>query len=179
MECIKIDKQKIVILFFSAFILCILLLLRTAKKTSHKIVNVVGEIFTDSIIDNKDFKLCGEQDRIIQYYAFSEKTYQGEKTAIKAHFHENYVCSKNNLESGYIRVRFIVNCKGVSGRFRLLESDLNYKPKIFSKKISNQLLKATESLKEWKSMTVKGIGRDYYQYLIFRIEKGQIIEILP
>ena len=147
--------------------------------TLDKIKNVVGEVYPNNELDDLDFKICNEQDQIVQYYAFNDKTYEGEKIAITEHFRKKYSAPKNNSESGYIRVRFIVNCEGKSGRFRLLESNLDYEPITFSKNIKQQLLNITKSLKDWKPMVGNNRNRDYYQYLIFKIENGQLIDILP
>ena len=78
-----------------------------------------------------------------------------------------------------IRIRFIVNCYGNTGRFRIIGSDENYNEMEFDSRITNQLLKITRALDEWgiKSDGHKSI--DYYQFLIFRINNGQLIEIMP
>ena len=172
-------KQYLNKLFFSSLIVCIGFSCTTTKETPVEIVNVVGEIFTDSLTDAKNFKVCGEQNRIVQYYAFNEKTHEGEKGTLIQHFQKGYKAVKNSKESGLIRIRFIVNCKGEAGRFRVLSMDSEYQRKEFSKKITNQLLTLTKSLKSWKPMQARGNFRDYYQYLMFKIEDGQLIEIMP
>jgi len=78
-----------------------------------------------------------------------------------------------------IRIRFIVNCAGDTGRFRILGMDKDYKQKEFSPSITDQILSITKSLTGWKTKTSNGETYDYYQYLIFKIDKGQIKEILP
>lgn len=174
----KMNNRHIVNLFFSAFILCIEFACKAAEETSYEIVNVVGEIFSDSISDNKSFKLCKAEDRIIQYYAFQEKTYATEKSDILASFFEQYIPVAND-DSGLIRIRFVVNCNGKSGRFRILGMNKNYQKKDFSNDITSQLLRITKNLNGWKPMKANGLPFDYYQYLIFKIENGQLLEIMP
>ena len=178
--CSKMNQQNIVILFFSVLVLCIGFSCKTTRSQKpDEIVNIVGEIFPDSISDNKNFNLCGAQDQIVQYYAFPEKTYKGEKSALIEHFQKGYEPVQNSKESGLIRIRFVVNCKGEAGRFRLLSMDSEYQPKEFSKKITAQLLTLTQKLTGWKAMQARGNFRDYYQYLVFKIENGELIEIMP
>lgn len=129
--------------------------------------------------DNANFVTCNGDDRVAQYFNFGEGlAYKGEKKAIENIFNKKYK-PINIDESGLIRIRFIVNCKGKTGRFRIIQMNNEYQKFSFDKKITNQLLKITKSLTDWKIHTRKNVGIDYYQYLIFKIEKGKIIEILP
>jgi len=140
---------------------------------------MIGDILYDANQDDPNFKLCNGDKMAIQYYALGEKTYEGEKITIERIFKSEYNPTTVKKESGLVRIRFIVNCHGESGRFRLLSSDEDYKPKTFDSKLTDQLMRITKNLKGWKGFTRKGRGRDYYQYLIFKIEDGNIIEIMP
>lgn len=143
------------------------------------IQNVVGEIFQDDTLDTIDFKICNPQNEIIQYYAFNEKTYKGEKIAIVEEFSSKYIVHTDSKDSGWLRIRFIVNCKGDAGRFRVSGMDLKYSDKSFQPSIVEQLMNITKSLNGWKAMEARDVKRDYYQYLLFKIENGKILEILP
>ena len=48
-----------------------------------------------------------------------------------------------------------------------------------NKDISEQLLNITKSLDGWVIGKHEGKAYDYYQYLTFKIEDGELIEILP
>ena len=129
--------------------------------------------------DNQNFKTCNDENLIKQYFNNGQGfEYLGEKPAL-VQAYENFTPSKKENQNGIIRIRFIVNCKGETGRFRIMEADENYKPFKFDKKITTQLLAITKQLKGWKSKTIKNTEIDYYQYLIFKIENGNIKEILP
>ncbi len=73
----------------------------------------------------------------------------------------------------------MVNCQGETDRFRLISADENYNEKTFAKSITDQLLDIAKSLNGWKVKKMKEKDIDYYQYLIFKIENGQLKEILP
>lgn len=139
----------------------------------------VGDIEKDSAMDDPDFEACNEKNAM-QYFNFGEGLpYAGEKYAIEKEFEEKYDPSLVVKESGLIRIRFMVNCQGKSGRFRILGMDFDYKEKQFDDSITQQLLKITENLKGWRIMPDEQSPKDYYQYLIFKIQDGQIIELLP
>jgi len=140
---------------------------------------MIGDILYDANQDDPDFKLCNGDKMAIQYYALGEKTYDGEKITIERIFKSEFNPTIVKKESGLVRIRFMVNCNGESGRFRLLAIDQNYQAKTFDNKLTDQLMHITKNLKGWKGFTRKGIGRDYYQYLIFKIKDGNIIEIMP
>ena len=55
----------------------------------------------------------------------------------------------------------------------------NYEEKVFDKSITDKLLSIAKNLKGWKGKRIREKEIDYYQYLIFKIENGQLKEILP
>jgi len=105
--------------------------------------------------------------------------YEGEKYALVQTFSSQFKADPKIKDSGMIRIRFMVNCKGQTGRFRMISSGYDYKEKQFNKKITTQLMTITKSLTGWKILTDKKVPKDYYQYLLFKITDGQIKEILP
>ena len=74
----------------------------------------------------------------------------------------------------FVALTVVVNCSGETGRFRLLSADLNYQPYQFSSEITSQLLRITKSMEGWLPKIWKDTKIDYYQYLIFKIEKGKV-----
>jgi hypothetical protein len=72
-------------------------------------IGFVGDIPFDNKIDKKDFYLCDEHN-IPEYFEFEGDYYIGEKIAIEKEFKKQYKpCSS---QSGLVRIRFVVNCKG-------------------------------------------------------------------
>ena len=139
----------------------------------------IGDIKIDPERDNKDFHACYE-NYIFQYFNNGGGLeFEGEKIAIDHFFFKNYNPENTPKESGLIRIQFVVNCKGESGRFRILGMDPDYHEKTFDASITNQLLDICKNLKGWKTKTMHEHVVDYYQYLIFKIENGQLKEILP
>ncbi|MBK6640746.1 MAG: hypothetical protein IPN13_01030 [Bacteroidetes bacterium] len=140
----------------------------------------VDDILPDSLLDDPTFRICNTEDQVIQYFNSGKgMEYEGDKPALTDIFHKQYKPVTSIGQTGFIRIRFIVNCKGESGRFRMLCSDLNYLPVQFDTKITDQLLAITKSLKGWKPKRWKETEIDYYQYLFFKIEEGNLATILP
>jgi hypothetical protein len=142
----------------------------------------VGDISFNPKLDRADFKACNEK-KVYQYYVrySSDKApgYQGEKPALEKLFEDNYSYPKTAGQSGYITIRFLVNCHGETGRFRVEEMDRDYKAFQFDSKISEKLLEITKSLDGWIPRKKEEQNLDYYQYLTFKIRDGQLIQILP
>jgi len=139
----------------------------------------IGNIEFNKEIDKENFKLCFEK-HIYQYFNDSHGLeYRGEKAALEREFLKEYKSEVIKNETGSIRINFVVNCNGETDRFRLIAMDENYNEKQFEKSITEQLLTITKRLKGWKGKQMRGNNVDYYQYLIFKIENGQLKEILP
>ncbi|MDN3202801.1 hypothetical protein [Algoriphagus sediminis] len=148
-----------------------------AKK--EKPYRWVDDIQANPDLDNPSFEVCYSDLTTKQYFNLGFGTqYEGERPEIYRMFEENYTPVDND-QSGWIRIRFIVNCKGETGRFRVLSSDENYNEMEFDPQIINQLLDITKSMDGWKILPNTETPIDYYQYLIFKMDKGKILEILP
>jgi|UPI000591B847 hypothetical protein len=163
----------------TAIITIIILAGCTRSDQDSKYLRWVGDAEFDPEIDASDFQLCGSEKLVQQYFYFGQGLqYEGEKTALRKRFKEAYV-PVETAQSGWIRIRFIVNCQGQAGRYRMIGSDLDYEEQTFDERITDQLLKITKSLDGWTVLSKGGKPRDYYQYLIFKINNGDLTDILP
>jgi len=165
------------ILLLSIFWSC-----QTEKKVNEKeeYLRWVGDIEHNAQIDEIDFKVCNGDDKILQYFNLGEgPVYRGEKSKILNAFKSKYQPISGKNQNGLIRIRFIVNCKGKAGRFRVLQSDFDYQEKEFDKETVSQLLNITKGIENWEVFKRHEVPVDYYIYLIFKITDGQLTEILP
>lgn len=174
-----LSKTTIVLAFFMTIESCSTSVYEE-KAAKSEYPRMIGDIAFDPALDDSSFQVCYGDNRLIQYYSLGEKTYTGGKIAIEKFFEENYDTTKTHDQSGLVRIRFIVNCKGESGRFRILGMDPTYKELDFDASITDQLLALTKSLDSWKVFKNQaGREKEYYQYLIFKIQNGRIVEIMP
>lgn len=164
-----------------AFFLLTFLLRPVSSKGQKTYLRWVGDSEFNIETDDSKFSPCGSEDRVLQYFNTGEgPQYVGEKPALLKHFYSKFQPPENNHQSGMIRIRFLVNCEGKAGRFRLTESDETYSPFTFDPKITGQLMQLTREIKDWKILKSSDTdATDYYFYLIFKIKDGRIINILP
>lgn len=159
------------------FLIPLLINCQSEKTAVSKYPANVGDLEFD-IKQDGDFKKCSENESY-QYYNDSKGfQIEGEKNKIiqevqKLKFKEN----KNS--NGYLTIRFVVNCKGETGIFRMQQMDSEYKAYKFDEALSSQILNFTKNLTGWIPKEIDGIKRDYYQYLTYKIVHGQVSEILP
>ena len=155
---------------------------QSEKKASEKkeYLRWVGDIEQNDQIDDAEFKVCIGDDKILQYFNLGEgPVYSGEKSKIINIFKSKYQSISDKKQNGLIRIRFIVNCDGQAGRYRVLQSDYDYQEKVFEKEIVSQLLNITKGIENWEVFKRNEVPVDYYMYLIFKITDGQLTEILP
>lgn len=139
----------------------------------------VGDIAPNPELDEADFSPCNRDSQIKQYFNFGfGPAYEGEKPALVRFFQERYRVVPG-AGTGLIRIRFVVNCKGETGRFRLQGMDQDYNEHDFPPELTEQLLQITRLATGWKLLPNPEEAKDYYQYLIFKIEEGHLTEILP
>lgn len=151
----------------------------SSNENSHNYLRWVGDSAFKEQLDSTNFQLCNGDKNASQYFHFQEgMQYVGEKISLINHFFDQYK-SVDVDQSGWIRIRFVVNCKGETGRFRVICSDQEYTPQVFDPKITDQLLTLTKSLNGWVIQRHDQTPKDYYQYLIFKIDNGKLIEIMP
>lgn len=167
-------KKKINIVL----VISTILFLSTLIWLNYLTTNNVGDIDFDSSIDSNSFTLCNK-DRVFQYYSVNT-SYVGKRKVVREEILK-YLSDKNvqfDKKSGYITFRFIVNCKGQSGRYRVKMIDRSLKETVFKKLEVQKLKNAVKILNLWKPKTFKdGSTYDSYNQIHFKIEKGVIIDI--
>jgi len=146
--------------------------LPSENQFEHRIAYIDPE---NSLL-SEGFETC--YDYIYDYYNPERPTYISGKNGLRKFIHKNY---KNNgySDSGYLNIRFVINCKGETGRYVVHENDLNLIPKKFTPELKKQLFELTTQLNEWNPNFIRGEKVDSYMYISYRIEHGEIIEILP
>lgn len=152
---------------------------QSEKNALSKYTANVGNIAFNEDSDGSDFKRCLSDDFTFQYYNdLKGFQYKGEKIEIERKL-AALDLQDDRKENGYITIRFIVNCEGKTGMFRVQQMNENYQKFAFDKKFGDQLLEFTEKLDGWIPKEYDGRKLDYYQYLTFKIENGKVSEILP
>ena len=99
---------------FSLTLLVLLILSACSNHQESKYLRWVGDSVFDPETDDEKFEICTFESEVKQYFNFSQGLqYDGEKTAILDHFEAYEPVAVD--QSGWIRIRFVVNCKGETG----------------------------------------------------------------
>ncbi len=126
------------------------------------------------------FELCGHENAIVDYYNSSpDVRYADGKGEMKKIIRGKLEREKLHGESGYLTFRFVVNCKGETGRYVLEQSDLNYQKKQFSSETIDHLYQITNDLKRWQPAVIRDKGQDAYVYLTYKLQNGVVTDVLP
>ena len=131
----------------------------------------------DASLDHKELSICNK-DRIPQYYS-AGTNYSGGKRAIKKELLP--LISQKKIEfsskSGYVTIRFIVNCNGEIGLFRANEIDSDIKSTEYDSATVGELKNIVSTLNNWEIKSYNENKYDSYYFINFKIEQGLITDI--
>lgn len=143
-----------------------------------KYSNYIGYIDQETADLNDIYTLCDAGSIYHVHHGASEKGYAGNKKNFRDFILENY--KKGDYDdSGYLNFRFLVTCEGKPGWFETIQVDTEYNSTQFSKQIVSQLQALTAQTKNWNIITIENNPVDYYMYVSYKLQDGEIIEILP
>jgi hypothetical protein len=146
------------------------------NRKEKKYKNNIGFIDPATAVGDEGFTAC--ENYVYEYYnSFPHGGYKYGKKAFK-----DFVMGKfkyEGMDSGFLTFRFVVNCRGVAGRYQIVENDLNYKPTKLNESLVSKLFLITQEAKEWRSIKIDDQLKDYYFYITYKLKDGKVIEILP
>lgn len=121
------------------------------------------------------FNLC-ENGRLVGYYSSAApEIYKGSKYTFRQYIVGNFTIT--SAISGYLDLRFHINCRGEVGNVEVNELDSDLRPAKLGDRLVEQLVKLSIRNENWQ---IKSSSTDnYYMYLIYKIENGAVSEILP
>lgn len=146
----------------------------------YKIIHLLFIILSFACTGNQqNFELCG-MGKLHPYY-YPVLKYKGDFYAIKQHFYQNYKVPPTHVrDTGIVKIRFHINCKGQAGNYLVETYNLAYVLTTIDPAITNQLLSLTQKLQDWiPAVDEEGDAVNSHKFLAFKIEKGQLIDILP
>ncbi|MDB9954039.1 hypothetical protein OAD49_00570 [Flavobacteriaceae bacterium] len=134
----------------------------------------VGDISFNEKLDDSSFKVCDET-KILQYYSVNANYQNGRKALMKEIW--DTIEPLSFKASGYITFRFIINCEGDIGYFRVKTIDSELKKNVFDSDKIKRLQMYIENLKHWNAGALGAKTFDSYFVLNFKIETGKITDI--
>lgn len=163
-------------------LICLLMIL-LFTSCDYYIINPhhrqLGHISPSAFGDDSEFKACYEERMFPYYYGKDPSKFSHGKDSLRNYFLKYYDHLGYTNESGYITVRFIINCEGEAGRHQLLQVGLDYQEKEFNAQLTDKLLQLTKNLKDWDPIIFGDSTYDSFIHLTFKIENGELVEILP
>ena len=141
--------------------------------------NQVGHIETSEILGDDSFALCFEEKQFPFYYGRNPSGFRPGKDSLRNYFFQNFNNFGDTSKSGFITIRFVINCEGEAGRYVVHQVGPDFKRKEFNPKISEQLLELVQELDDWKPINFNDDIYDSFIFLSFKIENGEIVAILP
>jgi hypothetical protein len=139
--------------------------------------NFVYHIQPNSDVDDPSFKLC-DVSSAYPYYG-TETSNSIDKRKLLEHFIALNSSTETTDQSGYIVIRFMVNCAGEPGRYRLSSFDEDYTSEEFPGELTDILLQQTKKIKSWNVVSHGGRKFDSYYYFAFKIENGKLTDVMP
>ncbi len=142
------------------------------KKTKRQYPHDLGDIAHDPSLDKDLFVLC-DSTRTIQ--GRSNLLYPGGVEAIEkiclSQFEYNPTFEGY---TGYVTIRFMINCENETGRFRAHTLNLDFSPNECPDELKDQLLAITRNLKGWEKSTSFPPTTEYSKYINFKIDHGKL-----
>ena len=125
-----------------------------------------------------ELKLCGSG--ILKPYYLTGLDYEGGIYAIKEKYKNEYIPVEKGVNSGIIKIRFDVNCKGETGNFEFETYNLKYEPTTLNDSIINQAIFIAKKLDNWIPGTNdENENINSFKFIAIKLNKGEIKEILP
>lgn len=148
---------------------------KISESSDHQ--TTVGFIPHNPELDDPNFTLC-QEGICYPYYSFGVNKIRN-KNYLAAHFQEKLKYQFSGDLNAYLTVRFIVNCKGETGRFRKEAINKQYKKIDIEEEIWKEFFFTIKSYDDWKVVHYQEDTYDYNIYVTLKIEDGKLIEILP
>ncbi len=144
------------------------------KKKIKKYNEHIGDTFFNPKKDNSDFAFC---DSTKVFHSRSKVQYTGSSKALETELINQYQFKSifKNF-SGYFFIRFAVNCKNETGRFRYQIVDDNFKETSCNEELVDHIISLTKSLKGWNHVKYNDKSYDGYTFLIVKLINGEIVK---
>ncbi len=159
------------------FKLAVILLFIYSKGFSQNIITTEGAFMDTTTNISGNCRVGGN----IYYYSVNGK-YPKNSASLLADARQFLGGRSNNYSgNGYISFRFTINCEGTMlNKVQVLQTDTLYKNCQFDKALINELYAFIKTLKQWKiAKTKTGISFNYKTFLTFKVNNGEIINIIP
>ena len=138
----------------------------------------VGVIEDNSIWKDDGFELCFEEKIFPGYYGRQNSGFSKSRDTLNNYFNDRYDNNGFTNISGYITIRFIINCKGKIGRFEIKQVGPDFRNTKFNDYITNHILEMVKGIQTWNPVRFQGYDYDSFYHITFKLDNGELTEIL-
>ncbi|NNE26341.1 MAG: hypothetical protein HKN09_05820 [Saprospiraceae bacterium] len=139
----------------------------------------VGFIPHTGFLEPEEFPPCFPEKIFPYYYGRSRAGFEHGLDSLKTKLFNSYNNFGNTSITGYITIRFLINCQGEVGRFEIKSLGTDYKKKKLDIRVEQHLVDAIKELRDWKPIVFNDDNYDSFYHLTFKIINGELKAILP
>ena len=137
----------------------------------------IGYLSNDNPDASSDFKRCSDKLPIGFYHSAAPDIYYGGKPVFRKVIETNF--SKGKFQdNGFLNFRFIIDCNGNIGDIETNELDNDFNYTEFTPGLVKELYQLSFRKENWRLLNSEE-PHDTYMYLIYKIENGEVAEIIP
>lgn len=167
------------------YLLIVFILLNSslAQSQTNRIYDP-GDYKFDSI---EYLKVC-EPTYLLEYYTFHSRGEGMKTTDMKNSKSSSQILNEWNSvfkkpekfnQSGFLTVRFVVNCQLETCCYNIYSMDENYQPVACDESVKTQLIAFIKNLNGWKTGKYDSKATNYFYYLNFVIKNGEFKRVSP
>lgn len=147
-----------------------------SKAIQNRYSHDIGDIIFDKNSDKKDFHICDSTNISTSRrgLAYDKPNGSVERACMQKFQYSSQFASF----SGFVTIRFIVNCQYETDRFRVETMNFDFSKKECPVELTGHLLQIVSALDRWQPSFPRYDGLDHAKYLNFKIEKGRIVNVL-
>ncbi len=143
------------------------------KSTLRKII--YSEESFNNLLNKQQFMRCSEYNL---FNCGSLHNYNEQPGLVPKEFSQKFKPVAGNIQSGFLRLKFVVNCLGKTGNYNFEGMDTNYKAQQFDERIEKQLIDITKNCSGWKGYEIDDRQEhDCFVNIIFKFKNGKLLEL--
>lgn len=174
---IDIKISFIVFLLFIGFVMLIGCNGSPEPSENKEYLHDIGYLEASNKDFSENFKRCSDTLPIGFYHSAAPYAYKGSKRNFVNYIHKNYR-NQGFFDNGFLNLRFLINCHGDIGDIEVNELDEDYLSTNLNNEMVEQIINLSVNKQNWRLPNLDK-PYDVYMYLIYKIENGNITEILP
>ncbi len=156
------------------FIIFLILLCGCADSDSKRILypDQIGDTIFDAELDDPNFQFCNAEQVLHKRNLIK---YQNGTKGLEKDIRKKYIAKQEfQAFSGYIIVRFAINCNNQIGRLRLEILDNNFKSTSAPDGLETHIRDSFSSLNAWQHPVYKDQDYDGYSFYTLKFTNGKL-----